>query len=189
MAMFKIESDKDKKQVNVLSFGKELPLLRYPILNNTYKVLLTTKEIKHCLDNGVIVEEVFDDGVVRLNMDNYDKDNSKAERYVELNLAKSQKDIAEEEAKKKAEAEAAAKKAAEEAKKKAEKEAKKKAEAEAAAKKAAEEAAKKKAEEEAKKKAEAETAAKKAAEEAAKKKAAEEAAKKQQQPQQNAKKN
>ena len=81
MAMFKIESDKDKKQVNVLSFGKELPLLRYPILNNTYKVLLTTKEIKHCLDNGVIVEEVFDDGVVRLNMDNYDKDNSKAERY------------------------------------------------------------------------------------------------------------
>lgn len=188
MAMFKIESDKDKKQVNVLSFGKELPLLRYPILNNTYKVLLTTKEIKHCLDNGVIVEEVFDDGVVRLNMDNYDKDNSKAERYVELNLAKSQKDIAEEEAKKKAEAEAAAKKAAEEAaKKKAEEEAKKKAEAEAA-KKAAEEAAKKKAEEEAKKKAEAEAAAKKAAEEAAKKKAAEEAAKKQQ-PQQNAKKN
>ena len=188
MAMFKIESDKDKKQVNVLSFGKELPLLRYPILNNTYKVLLTTKEIKHCLDNGVIVEEVFDDGVVRLNMDNYDKDNSKAERYVELNLAKSQKDIAEEEAKKKAEAEAAAKKAAEEAaKKKAEEEAKKKAEAEAAAKKAAEEAAKKKAEEEAKKKAEAEAAAKKAAEEAAKKKAAEEAAKKQQQ--QNAKKN
>ena len=187
MAMFKIESDKDKKQVNVLSFGKELPLLRYPILNNTYKVLLTTKEIKHCLDNGVIVEEVFDDGVVRLNMDNYDKDNSKAERYVELNLAKSQKDIAEEEAKKKAEA--AAKKAAEEAaKKKAEEEAKKKAEAEAAAKKAAEEAAKKKAEEEAKKKAEAEAAAKKAAEEAAKKKAAEEAAKKQQ-PQQNAKKN
>ena len=185
--MFKIESDKDKKQVNVLSFGKELPLLRYPILNNTYKVLLTKKEIKHCLDNGVIVEEVFDDGVVRLNMDNYDKDNSKAERYVELNLAKSQKDIAEEEAKKKAEA--AAKKAAEEAaKKKAEEEAKKKAEAEAAAKKAAEEAAKKKAEEEAKKKAEAEAAAKKAAEEAAKKKAAEEAAKKQQPPQ-NAKKN
>ena len=173
MAMFKIESDKDKKQVNVLSFGKELPLLRYPILNNTYKVLLTTKEIKHCLDNGVIVEEVFDDGVVRLNMDNYDKDNSKAERYVELNLAKSQKDIAAEEA----------------AKKKAEEEAKKKAEAEAAAKKAAEEAAKKKAEEEAKKKAEAEAAAKKAAEEAAKKKATEEAAKKQQQPQQNAKKN
>ena len=188
MARFKIESDKDKKQVNVLSFGKELPLLRYPILNNTYKVLLTTKEIKHCLDNGVIVEEVFDDGVVRLNMDNYDKDNSKAERYVELNLAKSKKDIAEEEAKKKAEAEAAAKKAAEEAKKKAEEEAKKKAEAEAAAKKAAEEAAKKKAEEEAKKKAEADAAAKKAAEEAAKKKAAEEAAKKQQ-PQQNAKKN
>ena len=127
MVLFKIESDKDKKQVNVLSFGKELPLLRYPILNNTYKVLLTTKEIKHCLDNGVIVEEVFDDGVVRLNMDNYDKDNSKAERYVELNLAKSQKDIAEEEAKKKEEAEAAAKKAAEEA----------------AKKKAAEEAAKK----------------------------------------------
>lgn len=188
MTRFKIESDKDKKQVNVLSFGKELPLLRYPILNNTYKVLLTTKEIKHCLDNGVIVEEVFDDGVVRLNMDNYDKDNSKAERYVELNLAKSQKAIAEEEAKKNAEAEAAAKKAVEEAKKKAEEEAKKKTEAEAAAKKAAEEAAKKKAEEEAKKKAEADAAAKKAAEEAAKKKAAEEAAKKQQ-PQQNAKKN
>ena len=120
MAMFNIESDKDKKLVNVLSFGKELPLLRYPILNNTYKVMLTTKEIKHCLDNGVIVEEVFDDGVVRLDMKNYDKDNSKAERFVELNLAKTQKAIAEE----------AKKKAEEEAKKKAEEEAKKKAEEE-----------------------------------------------------------
>ena len=182
MAMFNIESDKDKKLVNVLSFGKELPLLRYPILNNTYKVMLTTKEIKHCLDNGVIVEEVFDDGVVRLDMKNYDKDNSKAERFVELNLAKTQKAIAEE-AKKKAEEEAK-KKAEEEAKKKAEEEAAKKA-AEEEAKKKAEEEAKKKAEEEAKKKAEAEAAAKKAAEEEAKKKAAEEAAKKQNQQQNN----
>jgi hypothetical protein len=174
MAMFNIESDKDKKLVNVLRFGKELPLLRFPILNNTFKVLLTTKETKHCLDNGVIVEEVFDDGVVRLDMKNYDKDNSKAERYVELNLAKSQKAIAEE----------AKKKAEEEAKKKAEEEAAKKA-AEEEAKKKAEEEAKKKAEEEAKKKAEAEAAAKKAAEEEAKKKAAEEAAKKQNQQQNN----
>ena len=176
MAMFNIESNKDKKLVNVLSFGKELPLLKYPILNNTFKIMLTTKEIKHCLDNSVIVEEVFEDGVVRLNLDNFDKDNSKAKRYVELNLS------AAEEAKKKAEAEAAAKKAQEEAaaKKAAEEEAKKKAEEEAAAKKAAEEAAKKAQEEEAKKKAE-EEVKKKAEAEAAAKKAQEEAAKKQQQ--------
>lgn len=133
----KTYSMNDIKKVNI--YASYPVSLEYNVIRgHHFGVELTVEAIRKCIMQKAIVDEHTPHGLVRLNLTNYNKDNSKSE-----------KELAEEKA-----AAKAAKKAAEEAKAKAEAEAKAAKEAE---EKAAEEArfeAERVAEEEAKKTAE-----------------------------------
>lgn len=84
-----------KKKVNITPAFPIYTIVP-PIVGSVKKMEMSTGDIARCIYRRAIVDEVLDDGsLVRLDLSNYDKDNSKSEKK------RKAEDEDEEEAKKK----------------------------------------------------------------------------------------
>ena len=71
------------KRVNVRT-KTEIRNIETPIYSNRENIVMNTKDIRTCLMRGAYVYEIFDDGsVLRLNLNNYNKENTRPAPVVE----------------------------------------------------------------------------------------------------------